>query len=283
MSDTAGISSRAALSTSAGIRHAPSRIEYSEWTCRWTNGELIGRPSYWPRWTAPVRAGRHEVDHSRPSKRLQLVRPGDDPASRTTRNVLPSAHQPATSSARMAPPLTAARPCRRHRSSTGLTRGLTRTSTRGTPSSPVSTSWSSVGLPPKRAGSVRSTSSSSSVWRMLTPYGGFSSDANRGASTMPRRSAGSRPHRGTDVVRRARRSPTTRLPPRGRAHRRRSAEPQSEQIVRRSRPSSVRLPGARPPPPRAPPRAPRAGRGRAPAAARRSPPASSISPPSSCA
>jgi hypothetical protein len=22
---------------SAGIRHAPSRIENSEWTCRWTN------------------------------------------------------------------------------------------------------------------------------------------------------------------------------------------------------------------------------------------------------
>ena len=56
VSDTAGISSSAAFRASAGIRHAPSRIEYSEWTCRWTNGALTGRPSYCPHWTAPARA-----------------------------------------------------------------------------------------------------------------------------------------------------------------------------------------------------------------------------------
>src|SRR4051812_19540902 len=33
---TAGISSSAARLTRSGMRHAPSRIEYSEWTCRWT-------------------------------------------------------------------------------------------------------------------------------------------------------------------------------------------------------------------------------------------------------
>src|SRR5690349_19816108 len=33
---TAGISSSAARATRSGMRHAPSRIEYSEWTCRWT-------------------------------------------------------------------------------------------------------------------------------------------------------------------------------------------------------------------------------------------------------
>ena len=38
MSETAGISSSAARATRSGIRHAPSRIEYSEWTWRWTNG-----------------------------------------------------------------------------------------------------------------------------------------------------------------------------------------------------------------------------------------------------
>ena len=35
---TAGISSSAARAARSGIRHAPSRIEYSEWTWRWTNG-----------------------------------------------------------------------------------------------------------------------------------------------------------------------------------------------------------------------------------------------------
>ena len=59
MSETAGISSRAALSTSAGILHAPSRIENSEWTWRWTNGELTGGSSYCPRGTVPDRADRH--------------------------------------------------------------------------------------------------------------------------------------------------------------------------------------------------------------------------------
>src|SRR5580765_5908800 len=38
VSATAGISSSAARAASAGMRHAPSRIEYSEWTWRWTKG-----------------------------------------------------------------------------------------------------------------------------------------------------------------------------------------------------------------------------------------------------
>src|SRR5205807_8109747 len=47
VSVTAGISSSAARAASAGIRHAPSRIEYSEWTWRWTKGASdTGRPSY---------------------------------------------------------------------------------------------------------------------------------------------------------------------------------------------------------------------------------------------
>src|SRR5687767_13091250 len=32
------MSNSAARAASSGIRHAPSRIEYSEWTWRWTNG-----------------------------------------------------------------------------------------------------------------------------------------------------------------------------------------------------------------------------------------------------
>src|SRR5512133_1667843 len=38
VSETAGISNSAARAASAGTRQAPSRIEYSEWTWRWTNG-----------------------------------------------------------------------------------------------------------------------------------------------------------------------------------------------------------------------------------------------------
>src|SRR6266508_688835 len=38
VSPTAGISSSAARAASAGMRQAPSRIEYSEWTWRWTKG-----------------------------------------------------------------------------------------------------------------------------------------------------------------------------------------------------------------------------------------------------
>src|SRR5512133_3264955 len=38
VSETAGISNSAARAASSGIRQAPSRIEYSEWTWRWTNG-----------------------------------------------------------------------------------------------------------------------------------------------------------------------------------------------------------------------------------------------------
>src|SRR4051794_32051749 len=38
---TDGISSSAARATRSGTRHAPSRIEYSEWTCRWTNSAVF--------------------------------------------------------------------------------------------------------------------------------------------------------------------------------------------------------------------------------------------------
>src|SRR5579884_1043671 len=41
VSVTAGISSSAARATRSGMRHAPSRIEYSEWTWRWTNDAAI--------------------------------------------------------------------------------------------------------------------------------------------------------------------------------------------------------------------------------------------------
>src|SRR3954447_24736257 len=39
---TAGISSSAARFARSEIRHAPSRIEYSEWTWRWTKGTVSG-------------------------------------------------------------------------------------------------------------------------------------------------------------------------------------------------------------------------------------------------
>src|SRR6266511_5424635 len=42
VSETAGISSSAARFASSGMRQAPSRIEYSEWTCRWTKGAADG-------------------------------------------------------------------------------------------------------------------------------------------------------------------------------------------------------------------------------------------------
>src|SRR5438105_12421548 len=48
VSATAGICSSAARAARAGMRHAPSRIEYSEWTWRWTKGAVSGtaRPLY---------------------------------------------------------------------------------------------------------------------------------------------------------------------------------------------------------------------------------------------
>src|SRR6185503_5390823 len=46
VSATAGISSSAARAASAGMRHAPSRIEYSLWTCRWTKSGLTEGPLY---------------------------------------------------------------------------------------------------------------------------------------------------------------------------------------------------------------------------------------------
>src|SRR5258705_2372926 len=44
---TAGISSSAARETRSGIRHAPSRIEYSEWTCRWTKSAAAIAEGSW--------------------------------------------------------------------------------------------------------------------------------------------------------------------------------------------------------------------------------------------
>src|SRR5581483_5275167 len=48
VSATAGICSSAARAARAGMRHAPSRMEYSEWTWRWTKGAVSGtaRPLY---------------------------------------------------------------------------------------------------------------------------------------------------------------------------------------------------------------------------------------------
>src|SRR5206468_1493427 len=42
----AGISSSAARATSGPIRQAPSRIEYSLWTCRWTYGWPLGTDAH---------------------------------------------------------------------------------------------------------------------------------------------------------------------------------------------------------------------------------------------
>src|SRR2546421_6443322 len=60
VSATAGISSSAARCASAGIRQAPSRIEYSEWTWRWTKGTVsgTGKPSYKGVPTVPSNAER---------------------------------------------------------------------------------------------------------------------------------------------------------------------------------------------------------------------------------
>src|SRR3954451_20436684 len=63
---TAGISSSAARLTRSGIRHAPSRIEYSEWTWRWTkSAAAIGE---WP-WYARLRRAPESArtDSLRPS------------------------------------------------------------------------------------------------------------------------------------------------------------------------------------------------------------------------
>ena len=61
MSETAGISSSAARATRSGIRHAPSRIEYSEWTWRWTKGASGMRSEQGTdrsRWPPPARCAQ---------------------------------------------------------------------------------------------------------------------------------------------------------------------------------------------------------------------------------
>src|SRR5436190_5331553 len=63
VSVTAAISSSAARATRSGIRQAPSRIEYSEWTWRWTNGAAaIGGTVYGGPLTAPARAQATSVE-----------------------------------------------------------------------------------------------------------------------------------------------------------------------------------------------------------------------------
>src|SRR5215831_10782488 len=62
VSATAGISSSAARATSAGIRHAPSRIEYSEWTWRWTKGASdTGTATLLPAQDRTFAAGRDDA------------------------------------------------------------------------------------------------------------------------------------------------------------------------------------------------------------------------------
>src|SRR5579862_4918205 len=69
---TAGISSSAARETRSGIRHAPSRIEYSEWTWRWTNGAtgIGGTDRVQPGPDGPPRP-RPRVTRSRPRRLLR--------------------------------------------------------------------------------------------------------------------------------------------------------------------------------------------------------------------
>src|SRR5205823_14998689 len=60
------ISSSAARATRSGIRQAPSRIEYSEWTCRWTKGaSAMLEPRYRPVLTGPVGALRRTSERPR--------------------------------------------------------------------------------------------------------------------------------------------------------------------------------------------------------------------------
>src|SRR4029079_3357880 len=62
VSETADISSSAARLARSGIRQAPSRIEYSEWTWRWTKGASgTGGRSEPPR---PTTSARAVVRHS---------------------------------------------------------------------------------------------------------------------------------------------------------------------------------------------------------------------------
>src|ERR1700757_2954839 len=64
VSATAGISYSAARAASAGIRQAPSRMEYSEWTWRWTNGAVSGtaKPLYKGVPTRPFRSPCRHAD-----------------------------------------------------------------------------------------------------------------------------------------------------------------------------------------------------------------------------
>src|SRR5258707_10174341 len=63
VSETAGISNSAACLASSGMRHAPSRIEYSEWTCRWTKGASgMQRPPYRRVLTGPFRRSGKQFD-----------------------------------------------------------------------------------------------------------------------------------------------------------------------------------------------------------------------------
>src|SRR5437588_1977819 len=78
---TAGICSSAARAARAGMRHAPSRMEYSEWTWRWTKGAVSGtaRPLYKSvptglRRRTDVEAIRiHPVESARPQRAEPLL------------------------------------------------------------------------------------------------------------------------------------------------------------------------------------------------------------------
>ena len=83
VSETAGISSSAARATRSGIRHAPSRIEYSEWTCRWTKGAVAHRLGQSR--AAPDRS-RSRLSKSRPLRAAGSRKAADSPRIRRHRS-----------------------------------------------------------------------------------------------------------------------------------------------------------------------------------------------------
>src|SRR5262249_34656338 len=82
---TAGIPSWAARSTNGPIRHAPSRIEYSLWTWRWTYGEGSDTAG------AVYRSGVTEPGRQMP--RGGLWRPGGRAVSATQPERRPRTHR----------------------------------------------------------------------------------------------------------------------------------------------------------------------------------------------
>src|SRR6478752_6506897 len=66
---TDGISSSAARETRSGTRHAPSRIEYSEWTWRWTNSAWAIADAHSTPGSGRVSKGALEQQHHRAIQR----------------------------------------------------------------------------------------------------------------------------------------------------------------------------------------------------------------------